>query len=206
MTMIFLGYATEPEVNRETLYFAGREIASTGAVEVKSWEDLKIGGRVIIQAILEAIDAAATCIFDVSMLNSNVLFELGYAIARNKRIWVLLDRTDAEAAQRWKQFQLLTSVSYVGWANAEELKVAFLRERPDLAPSTLYHDLIEQALVPSIPGSILYLPPYNLTEPARQISRRLEQERLRGVRLITADPSEASLNPLQWYAAKAYET
>jgi hypothetical protein len=202
---LFLGYASKPELSRETLYQGGCEIASTGEVEVQSWEDLRIAGRVIVRQILAAIDEAAVSAFDVSTLNENVLFELGYAVARGKRIWLLLDKTDADARKRWKQFQLLSGVGYAGWANVEDIKVAFLRDRPDRTDATLYNDLIEPELEAAIAGSILYVPTYHTTEPSRQVSRRLEQERHRGIRLLVGDPTE-SANSMQWYAAKAYQT
>ena len=206
MNSMFLGYASTPEISREALYGGGREITSTGEIAVRTWEDLRVGGRLIISQVLGAIDDAALCGFDVSSLNENVLFELGYAIAREKRIWLLLEKTDVEATKRWKQFDLLKGVGYVGWSNAEDLRIAFLRDRPDLAADVLYHDIIEPELSPTVPGSLFYMPSYNRTEPVRQLSRRLDIELRRGVRLVVADPTETSLNPLQWYAAKVYET
>jgi hypothetical protein len=206
MAMLFSAYASKPEVNREALYNAGRAIAGTGEIEVKSWEDLLVGGRVIVRRILEAIKEATVCAFDISTVNENVLFELGYAIAIQKPVWLFLDKTDADARQRWKQFQLLSGVGYVGWQNAEDIKVAFLRDRPDHTVRPLYRDLIEPHLMPAEPGAILYLPSYNRTEPARQIGRRLDEEARKGIRVLVADPTESSLNSLGWYAAKAYET
>lgn len=97
MPSLFLGYASKPELTRETLYHAGREIEGTAWVEVVAWEDLRIAGRIIVRQILDAIDGAAACGFDVSTSNQNVLFELGYAIACAKPIWLLLDQSDTEA-------------------------------------------------------------------------------------------------------------
>ena len=94
MPTIFLGYDSEPAVSRETLFNAGRAITSTGVAEATSWEELKAGGRVLITRILDAIDASDACAFDVSTLNENVLFELGYAITRAKPLLLLLDDTD----------------------------------------------------------------------------------------------------------------
>jgi hypothetical protein len=206
MSHLFVGYASAPEVSREALYTASREIRATGAIEVIAWEDLNTSGRIVLGKITRAIDSSVACAFDISTNNENVLFELGFAIARAKPILLLLDQTDQDAARRWKQFQLLSAVGYDPWSNAEDIKAAFFRARPDHATGTLYHDLIEAELTPAIPGSLFYLPSYNRTEPARQITRALDHEVRRGVRLFTADPTESSVSPLQWYATKAYET
>jgi nucleoside 2-deoxyribosyltransferase len=61
---------------------------------------------VLVTRILEAIDTSDACAFDVSTFNENVLFELGYAIARAKSLLLLLDKTDDEAKARWRDFQL----------------------------------------------------------------------------------------------------
>jgi hypothetical protein len=203
---LFFGYASRPEVNRETLHTATKEIASSGVISAVSWEDLGVSGRFVVKRIVEAIDQASACAFDITTLNENVLFELGYAIARAKPVWILLDQTDVEAKQRWHQFQLLKSVGYVGWSNAEEIKANFLSRRPDLDDKTLYDDLIEPDLGVHVPASLFYLPAFHNTEPARLIDRRLKLEQARGVRLTLADPTESALNPLPWYASKVYES
>lgn len=203
---IFFGYASKPEVNRETLHTATREIAASGVTNAMSWEDLAVSGRIIVKRVIEAIDQASACAFDITTLNENVLFELGYAIARAKPVWILLDKTDVEAKQRWRQFELLKSVGYVGWSNAEDIKANFLSRRPDLEDKTLYDDLIEPELGAYISASLFYLPAFHNTEPARLIDRRLNHELVRGVRLISADPTESALNPLPWYASKVYES
>lgn len=203
---VFFGYDSEPELSRETLFNASRAISKTGVATATSWEELKTSGRVLIGRIRDTIDTADACAFDVSTMNQNVLFELGYAIARAKPLLILLDKTDSEAKRRWREFQLLKSVGYKGWENVDDIRSAFLEARPDLAKSTVYDDLIEPELGASVPGSILYLPTAHNTEPARMIDRRLEYDKRRGVHLLTADPTESGLFPLGWYASKAYET
>src|SRR5581483_7036647 len=178
----------------------------TGIVDVTTWEDLRMSGRILVKRILEEIQNSEVVAADVTTLNENVLFELGYAIALGKIPWILLDRTDAEARKLWKEFRLLKGVWFSGWANAEEIRGEFFRQRPDNAESNLYDDLIEPELSEMTSGSLFYVQTYHNTEAARLIARRLDQEMRRGVRLIASDPTESSINPLQWYAAKAYET
>jgi hypothetical protein len=203
---VFIGYDSHPEVTRETLFNATRSIAKGDDVHAVSWEELKTAGRVLIGRIKSQIDQSAACMFDVSTMNENVLFELGYSIARAKPVNLLLDRTDSEAKQRWKEFQLLKTVGYVGWANSDDIRKAFFKDRPDHQSGNLYDDLIEPELGATVPASILYVPTLHNTDPAREIERRLEHEVHRGVRLLTADPTESGIYPLSWYASKAYET
>lgn len=203
-TSMFMGYSSHPEVTRETLLNGSRLLTDTGLVAVTSWEDLRVAGRVIVRRVLEAIESADVCAVDLSTLNENVLFELGYGIALAKPIWILLDKTDAHARSQWRDFHLLKGVGYAAWENSETIRDLFITERPDIKPQNLYDDLIEPELEEFLPGSIFYVQTYHNTDAARAISRRLDHEVRRGVRLVAADPTESSLNPLQWYAAKAY--
>jgi hypothetical protein len=203
---LFLGYGSSPALSRETLHTASKAITDTGLAEAQSWEDMAIAGRLVIRTVLDHIDRSDVAAFDVSTLNENVLFELGYAIARAKKIWLLMDRTDTEVKSKWQQFRLLSSVGYSGWANSEEITRSFLQARPDLASSTLYDDLIEPNLSPEIGNSIFYIPSFHVTEASRAIAHHLDQEVRRGIRLLSADPTESALDSLAWYAQKAYET
>jgi hypothetical protein len=203
---VFFGYASTPELSREALFSASAAITSTGLAEGVSWESLHVQGRLIIDRIFDAVDSAELAAFDVSTLNENVLFELGYAVARAKRIWILLDETDSQAKAHWRQFRLLSTVAYEGWSNSDDIKTAFLRDQPHLAKSTLYDDIIESNLTPQLEGSLFYLPSFHMTEASKKLSRRLDVEIRRGVRLITADPAESAFSPIAWYAQKVYET
>ena len=113
-------------------------------VNAQSWEELAIGGRLVTLAVLSAIDDSDVSIFDVSTLNPNVLYELGYAIGRARRIWLLVDSSDAEAIAQWDRFRLLSSVGYRGWTSSEDIRNNYATDQPHLAESTIYDQLIEQ--------------------------------------------------------------
>lgn len=202
----FLGYSSRPELARESLYRASNLISQAG-INATSWEDLAIGGQVIISSVLAAIDESDVSIFDTSTLSPNVLYEVGYAIGRAKRIWLLIEQTDAEARTRWERFRLLSSVGYRGWSNSEDIRNMYLADQPHLADSTVYDQLIEPTLTDDPRGAaIFYLPMGHDTDASILIDRRLDSENRQGVRLITADPTESALNPLSWYAQKVNES
>lgn len=202
----FLGYSSRPELARGTLYRASSLISEIG-IEAKSWEDLAIGGQIIISSVLSSIDGSDVSIFDISTLSPNVLYELGYAIGRAKRIWLLIDKTDAEATTRWARFRLLSGVGYRGWSSSEEIRNWYLTDQPHLMETTVYDQFIEPTLTEEPRGAaIFYMPMSYDTDAEIAIDRRLGTESRQGVRLITADPTESALNPLSWYAQKVNES
>jgi hypothetical protein len=203
---IFLGYSSTPPLARDTLHRAAAAISALG-LDAQSWEDLQIGGRLVMSAVLSAIDGSDLAIFDVSTLNPNVLYELGYAIGRARRIWLLLDKTDDEAQAHWRQFRLLAGVGYREWENVDDIRKEFLRDRPQLSETTVYDDLIEPSLsVIPTGAAIFYMRMTHNTEASQQVDRRLNAESREGVRLIVADSTESALNPLAWYTQKIHES
>src|SRR4051812_34816560 len=87
----FFGYPSNPATIGETIRTAVTEINRGGVAQIRTWEGLNISGRIIIQEILQAIDESQFFCIDLTGLNFNVMFELGYAIARNKVIFPIFD-------------------------------------------------------------------------------------------------------------------
>jgi len=57
----------------------------------------------------------------VTLLNPNVLFELGYAIAQQKLIYILYNPSFERARTDFEQFQTLTTLGYVRYSNSAEI-------------------------------------------------------------------------------------
>lgn len=79
----FFAYASQPGLRAEAMR-AAVEACEARSLRAKSWEDLRIEGRLIIDPILEAIVDANACVAEVSSSNPNVLFEAGYALGIGK--------------------------------------------------------------------------------------------------------------------------
>jgi hypothetical protein len=136
---------------------------------------------------------------DVTGLNPNVLFELGYAIALNKRIWLLFDPNIERARQEFNSFQLLTTVYYASFSNSREIINAFYKDEPynDLN-STLLSELLGAAGArPRHRNSLLLLKPSVDTEAATRIARRVAAGPIPSV---IDDPRESQTQSLTWYA------
>ena len=86
----FFAYPSNPQTISETIRTAVSKLNSSGLVSLKVWEDCSVGGKVIVDEICREISQADIFCADLTHLNANVMFELGYAIASNKRIWLLL--------------------------------------------------------------------------------------------------------------------
>src|ERR1700709_2215323 len=84
---VFVGFASQPSILADTLRTASDQIAKTGGVKLRTWEDLRVAGNFLLDEIEKAVRAADLAIFDLTQLNENVLFEVGIAIGATRTIW-----------------------------------------------------------------------------------------------------------------------
>jgi hypothetical protein len=199
-SQIFFAYPSRPEISRDALASAAAKLDRVGGVRARTWEDLQTTGKVIIDRVTQAIDSAALSVFDITTLNENVLFELGYAIGSNARLWLVRDTTRRDAEQRWREVGILVPVGYEPYANSDDIVGPLLEHRPDLTEKPFFDEAIAPTLEPAGTPSLFFVRGLHDTDPAREVDRRLQQEERRGVRLVVADSRESTVEPLTWYA------
>ena len=198
----FVAYASEPLSRAESIESAITEIADGGVVDIVGWKSVSVGGRLIISVICDEIRKRDLFVADVTGLNPNVLFELGYAIALRKGVWLLFDSNIDRAKQDFDRFQLLTTIGYSAFSNSRDVISAFYREEP-------YKNL-ENALLDDLLGSddsrrqpratLLHLKPDIDTDAAIRVARRVASGRIPSV---IDDPREVRIQPFSWYVQHA---
>jgi hypothetical protein len=179
----------------ETVESAIDLISNSGVVEIAGWKSLFPGGRPIIGRIFEAIRDCNCFIADLTGLNPNVLFELGYAVAHRKRVWILLDVAMEKAKLDFDRLQIFTTVGYHGSSNSQKIVEAFFVGQPFADNTNLCDELIDHT---KRPGrlTLLYLKSQVDTEASRRLSRKVAAA---DIALIVDDPAEGANQPLSWY-------
>lgn len=199
---IFFGYAERPTSQAEAMRSTAQKLEEQDYASTVTWESLNVGGTIVIDQVLDAIDLADMCVFDLTNLNPNVLFEAGYAVSRGKPIWLTLDGTVNDAYSLWKEFALLGPVGFIRYRNSDELVASFLQENPLDNLTPIYDSFIEPNLpaVPERRSSILYCSTFEPFEAANRLDNFIDERRRRGINVLVSDPTESSLNPISWYA------
>ena len=132
------------------------------------------------------------------------MFELGYAIARNRRIWPVLDTSITESRKLFDQFKLLSTTSYAQYTNSDHICQAFLRDRPYLdLEKTVFTQSIEPTLSKQGGEVLFYLKSQLDTNASIRISKVLKDSQ---IPLIVDDPQEGGIQPLPWYGQKIYSS
>jgi hypothetical protein len=201
----FFAYPSAPPGIPPTISAAIAAINSTQNAEIKSWEELRIGGKYLIGEICTAIDEADFLCADITGINPNVMFEIGYAIATDKRIWLIRDESYTDAKKEFDQVRLLTTVGYSPYTSSQDIIKGFFHEKPHLTPEeTIWRLSIEPVLAAgTIEKQILYLEERHPTEASLQVSRVLDDSRIPNTR---DNPRETTAHPANWYAQQLWDS
>src|SRR6056297_4025001 len=89
----FVAFSSRPAGLSELIQEAiGIYRSNDSRIEFLPWTELNISGGLIWKKILEAIDQRPFFVADVTALNPNVTYEMGYAIGRRRKIRFVLNR------------------------------------------------------------------------------------------------------------------
>src|SRR5713226_7775996 len=99
-------------MHADTVKAAYLQLEEDMAITARPWERLQVAGRYVIDVILDEIGKSDVAAFDVTHLNHNVMFELGFAIGAQRRIWLFRDPTLVEGQRTWDRVRLLTTIGY----------------------------------------------------------------------------------------------
>ncbi len=193
MKKAFYAYSSQKRDLLEDIRNAVRTINDESSeISITTWEDFSISGKFIIDDILKAINDCDLFMCDLTYLNYNVLYELGYAISKKKRIWISLNSTHPKAKSNYKSFSPLTTVGYAGYRNSAELVRHFYSDVPYAYSDTPTITLKE----PNLSKSLLYLKCEVGTSASSGLHTLINSKSQLPVQLD--DASEIN-QPLSWY-------
>ncbi|MFC3625191.1 P-loop ATPase, Sll1717 family [Vogesella amnigena] len=137
MDLGFFAYPASPTVIGATIESAIQSLKQQGMNGVESWRALDIPGYFIASQVLQKIDEADYLLADISNINFNVVFEIGYAIGQNKRVLIFKNKSIAEKGVTVKELGIFDTIGYQEYQNSSELKSCML-EIGNKSPIPLY--------------------------------------------------------------------
>lgn len=136
----FFIYPSEPKVIAETIRDAVSHAQGCSPLKLLSWEDLGISGQIVFCEVCKAICASQVVVANITTLNFNVMFELGFAIGKGKAVVPVRDVTYGRDRELFEQLGIFDVVGYVEFQGGDQLAklIANLNEaRPiKLTPSS----------------------------------------------------------------------
>ncbi|MGA7158793.1 MAG: hypothetical protein WBY53_18250 [Acidobacteriaceae bacterium] len=194
----FVAYTSQIPGGGDAIEHAIELLNASDQVTVKGWKSLSIGGSLIIDTICNEIRQCDLFIADVTTLNANVLFELGFAIALGKRIWPLFDPAVAGARADFDQFQMFTTIGYAKFSNSNDIVNKFYTDNPQNSErEPLFDQLMKTAPTVNSDPVLLYIKPELITEAVTRVTRRITASPLP---YLIDDPEEIRVQSPSWYA------
>jgi hypothetical protein len=131
----FFAFPSEPAIVGESIEQAITNLRDrSGITVVHSWRETDIAGRFIADQVLQKISDQTALIADVTQLNFNVAYEIGFALAKEKRVVLTRHKGITPHRPLVADVGIFDAIGYLEYENAAELE-SHIRRITDPSPS-----------------------------------------------------------------------
>jgi hypothetical protein len=178
----FCAYPSDPPQIAETIERACSELNRTSAqYRWKTWRDMTTQGQIIFCEVCKNFRASNVLVADVTTLNFNLLFEIGFAMGLGIPIVLVRDTNYVVDTKEFAQLGILDTIGYEDFRNSQDL-IAVLPDK--VAQARPMSDVQTRAFREA---PIYIVRPHVMTEGSIQLESILKKSRLR---YRTHDPDE----------------
>ena len=118
----FFVYGSDPEPIAYTIETAIEKLRqSSGQQRWRTWRDLPIPGQVIFCEICKGFRRSSTVVADVTTLNFNLLFEIGYSVGLGLPIIPIRDANYIRDKRLFDALGVLDTLGYLDFSNSEDI-------------------------------------------------------------------------------------
>jgi hypothetical protein len=119
-THIFFAYPADPTDVGDVIQAAVKKVSANLRRSIRPWPQLPLAGHFLDSTVLESIASADIVAADVTALNFNVTYEVGYAIGCGKPVFPVRNTALKERPPTANESASLTP-SATTYANSDEL-------------------------------------------------------------------------------------
>lgn len=125
----FFIYPSTPAHLSQTVLSAVRDLQKHSSIASwKSWEDLLTTGQIIFCKICDAINTSNFVVANITTLNFNVLFEIGYTIGMNKPVVPVRDTSFNKDREMFEELGIFDVLGYEDFQNSQQLRKIVTRK------------------------------------------------------------------------------
>src|SRR5687767_12623249 len=89
LTDAFFAYSSEPDSIVQTIETAAQNVKSRSSYDILTWKHLEVCGHFIADQVLTQIENRGALVADITRLNFNVVYEIGFAIGKSKPVYIV---------------------------------------------------------------------------------------------------------------------
>ena len=129
MPTVFVAYPSNPAQLAETIE---RSITTantaTHRLSFHGWPENDIAGRPLTGPILSGIEQASFIVADVTFLNFNVTYEIGFAIGSRKRAYLIRNNTFNTDSDTLSKIGIFDTLGYIEYSDSDSLSALLLSD------------------------------------------------------------------------------
>src|SRR5712692_3121806 len=116
----FFAYPSQPDHVAETIEQAiGNLRDKSGVTAIQSWHETDIAGRFVADQTLSKITDRSALIADITQLNFNVAYEVGFALAKEKKVVLTRHKGVTANPPHVADVGIFDTLGYLEYQNAE---------------------------------------------------------------------------------------
>lgn len=119
-------FASKPKPIAATIAAAADLLTQRTGDQWATWRDMDVPGRMIFCEICKAIRGASAVYADVTTLNFNLMFEIGFAIGLGRAVRPIRDTSYSVDKKAFDAVGVLDTLGYADFTNSGELAEAIL--------------------------------------------------------------------------------
>ncbi|HTA25854.1 MAG TPA: hypothetical protein VK763_20150 [Terriglobales bacterium] len=121
-TDVYFFYSSKPEIIASTIEDGARLLSlKEPHLKVKTWLNMSIHGQLIFCQICKAQRFTKVAVIDVTTMNFNLMFEIGYALGLGIPVIPIRDTTCTLDSKEFESLGLIDTLGYLDFQNSKEL-------------------------------------------------------------------------------------
>lgn len=129
-TGVFL-YPAVPEPQANTIESAAKTLNLRNSTQVwRTWREFETTGQIIFCSICKSMRYSGTIIADVTTLNFNLMFEIGFSLGLELPLILIRDTSFMRDTGEFRKLGILENIGYLNFQNSEGLCTSLQDELP----------------------------------------------------------------------------
>ncbi|WP_078124398.1 P-loop ATPase, Sll1717 family [Leptospira alexanderi] len=158
------------------------------------WEEMDIIGKVLNKSIFKEIEESEWFACDLSYINHNVMFELGYAVGKKKKILIFLNLGIVDAKENYSNSKLLRNIGYLGYTTHKHIQTELQTKSHE--KSILLNEMVNLKTLDKDSKDVLYISPQTETQASLELTELLQSK---NYSVVFDDSSEVEYQTVSWY-------